>query len=294
MDLNEVLLRSGLLGQAEMVLQRKLAEQPEDAKTRELLGEIYRKQGDLDAAAALYQQLHDCDPTHPTAAYLHAVLTGNPLPVRETAVLPWPAPFVCIGNFLPKTDRDHLFDIIRAQQKAFQPAQLYGFSADHKLIAYSDTTHRDQLWLRGSEEVIAVVETQVRNLLPSLLPRLGVEPFAIGNMPFAVVLSHDGHYSKPHQDDCFGANKVSCVYYIHQLPKVFSGGDLLLYDTHMTRRAYNPKQFTRLPPEDNTLVVFPSVYFHEVTRVTCPSDAFDDGRFVVTAGVGAAASEASG
>ena len=64
-------------------------------------------------------------------------------------------------------------------------------------------------------------------------------------------------------------------------PKRFSGGDLLLYDTDLEADSGRRTAFSRIEPLQNSLVVFPSGYLHEVTSVECVTDDFGDGRFTV-------------
>jgi SM-20-related protein len=287
-DLNQAIAQSGLLEKAEARLKQKLALNPYDVKMLETLGHTYRRKGDLRAAAGIFGQLCDQDPQHPTAAYLHAVLSGMSLPTREPEIWPWPVPFVRIEHFLPQNQRDRLLDLACDNQNAFEPMKLYKPSETGHIMTYQDRDVRHQVGLIGNPEVDAIVKPRVVDILPGLLPRLQAPPFPIGDTTLQLVLSHDGHYGKAHADDLDSRIKVTFIYYFHKQPKAFSGGELLFYDTDLTNRTYNAARYTQINHEDNVLLIFPSPYAHAITPVRCNSEAFEDGRFAVSGFVGTA------
>ncbi len=87
---------------------------------------------------------------------------------------------------------------------------------------------------------------------------------------------NDGTHFDPHSDAHGGGNwrrRLSCVYYLHCLPRRFEGGDLVIYDRRGRAHA--------VEPEHNSVVFFPSDLIHEVLRVTCRSRAFVDSRFAI-------------
>jgi Rps23 Pro-64 3,4-dihydroxylase Tpa1-like proline 4-hydroxylase len=73
---------------------------------------------------------------------------------------------------------------------------------------------------------------------------------------------------------------LSGVYYFHAEPKGFTGGELRLF-RFGSDAAAEPGDWMDIPPEQNSLVVFPSWVRHQVLPVHCPSDAFSDSRFAV-------------
>ena len=112
---------------------------------------------------------------------------------------------------------------------------------------------------------------------PDTRARLRVPKFAPSLSETHVLLYGDGDFFATHRDT--GPNnlrRVTFVYNLHRTPRRFRGGDLLLYDTHfwpgcgklapwMSQFA---ETYTRLVPEDNLLVFFPSEFYHEVTPVS--------------------------
>ena len=87
---------------------------------------------------------------------------------------------------------------------------------------------------------------------------------------------NDGTHFDRHSDAHGGGNwrrRLSCVYYLHCLPRGFEGGNLVIYDGGGLAHA--------VEPEHNSVVFFPSHLIHEVLQVTCRSRAFADSRFAI-------------
>lgn len=100
---------------------------------------------------------------------------------------------------------------------------------------------------------------------------------------------HAGGYYMRHTDNGDSTprqagRRISYVYYFHREPRRFVGGDLLLYDTDYDLQECSTRTYSRLAPTDNTLVLFPSDSYHEITKVAPASGEtlpFGDGRFTV-------------
>lgn len=274
-------LLSALWKNTEATLRQTLIKNPDDLNTLETLGQICRQQGDLESAAEAYRRLLSLYPTHQIARYLHAVFTGTALPVNSPIVLPWPAPFVRIQNFLPQCQRNRLFSLAVENQNEFKPLKVYIPMEEGPVVGKYDSKFRHQVGLERSAEVEDIIKPRILEILPVILPRLQVKPFPIGDIVTQLSLCHNGHFGQVHRDDMDGRTKVSLAYYFHKQPKAFSGGDLLLYDTDLERRSFNRGKFTQIKPDDNTLTLYPSGYYHQITRVNCPTDAFDEGRFAI-------------
>lgn len=87
---------------------------------------------------------------------------------------------------------------------------------------------------------------------------------------------NDGTHFDAHSDAYGGGNwrrRLSCVYYLHCVPRRFEGGDLVIYDGYGRPNA--------VEPEHNSAVFFPSNLIHEVLPVVCHSKAFEDSRFAI-------------
>jgi Rps23 Pro-64 3,4-dihydroxylase Tpa1-like proline 4-hydroxylase len=139
-----------------------------------------------------------------------------------------------------------------------------------------------------------------------VIPRLDVAPFTVRTLELSVRVYRDGHFFMTHKDvppqraaaassttgDDEGraaaepavslANRVlSFVYFFHKVPRRYTGGELLLFDSNPVSDEYTATGFTTIVPEDNALVIFPSRFFHCVVPIRCAGQDFLDSRFVV-------------
>ena len=96
-----------------------------------------------------------------------------------------------------------------------------------------------------------------------------------------LVTHGDGGFYRAHIDTFTGdgitdvANRrLSLVYYLHNRPRRFTGGNLRLF-------APGSVHATVIEPEHDTLLAFPSFLPHEVDPISCPGGSFIDGRFSV-------------
>jgi len=113
---------------------------------------------------------------------------------------------------------------------------------------------------------------------------LGPEP---RSLELELTAYGDGAHFKPHLDIPIGQDRkplgarkgedrvISAVYYFHNRPKGFSGGNLRLF------RFGSDDDAVSIEPIDNSLVVFPSWARHQVEQVRCPSGDFADYRYAV-------------
>jgi Rps23 Pro-64 3,4-dihydroxylase Tpa1-like proline 4-hydroxylase len=95
----------------------------------------------------------------------------------------------------------------------------------------------------------------------------------------------DGGFFQPHADnkEMFGDSKrvISWLYYFHQVPKVFEGGELLAFDSNIEQQEYNTHKFTKIEPINNRFVAFPSCFYHAVTPTLLADNQFSNGRMAV-------------
>lgn len=109
----------------------------------------------------------------------------------------------------------------------------------------------------------------LKDRLPPAMALLERQVFPIGRMEAQITASNDGDYFRLHQDGGpDDTREISFVYFVHSEPRRFSGGELrIVSDT--------------VPPQGDTLVLFPSLSPHEVLPLCLPSRAFADSRFTV-------------
>ena len=279
--------QSGLLDQAEAVLQQAISANPDDTKALLRLGDIRRQKGDLSAALEAYERLCAIAPDNAAAAWLTAVLKGHNLP----SVAPSgrrPAPFLRLKGFLTRTEQKRLFRVVSAAgRKRFHPAGVGG--DEDNAEGTVDRNTRDAIVASGEtrREVGPWFKPKLREVLPSAWARLGLEAIDQCRIEMDITAHLSGGHYKPHKDAGKGRHrnrKLSYVYYFHREPKRFSGGHLHLYDTALEAGEEESKgvvPYFRIEPIHNSLVLFPSHCLHEITTVECDTDDFMGGRFTV-------------
>jgi predicted 2-oxoglutarate/Fe(II)-dependent dioxygenase YbiX len=271
-----LLVEAELLDQAERVWQRRLMRDGADATTHTALAQVYRKQGKLEDATTLYRHAMRLDPTNGETAYMLSVLSGAEVPDPPSGFRP--APFVLLKNFLPRDFHETLMPFVLSVRE--QLVRTKAADGEYR------PENRETLDLPGEWDIKKRFGRLLRAEIPGVLSRLHVAPFDIAKLEVKIRAYLDGHFFRFHMD-CpkdmpdLANRKVSYVYFFHKHPRGYSGGDLILFDSDIERDLFTTKSFTRIVPENNTLVIFPSPYYHCVIPVSCPSQQFEDSRFVI-------------
>ena len=120
-------------------------------------------------------------------------------------------------------------------------------------------------------------------IVPAMTAALGTPLFVPSKLEIELVAHNDGAFFARHIDTTVSQNRpgsraISAVYYFHRQPRAFSGGVLRLYALSGSGA---PGSTVDVPPDNDTVVCFPSWYPHEVLKVSCPSGAFADSRFAI-------------
>jgi predicted 2-oxoglutarate/Fe(II)-dependent dioxygenase YbiX len=265
---------------------------PNVTASDELIGRLerdadaLRAAGDLDAAAAVCDRIVSIAPDSLKADRLLASLTGRPSVLTAQPGGLKPAPFVLVPDFLPPDAHDALLASVLSNLDAFRPAETTrGLRTDYRrsrmLARAFSTVHEDVKRAFYERLLLEWAVAQPRLKVPAFEPALSE---AHG------LLYGDGDFFRTHRDT--GPNntrRVTFVYTLFRSPRRFGGGDLLLYDTFFWPGVSDPPAwvpayadtFTRLAPEDNRLVFFPSEFYHEVTPVTGVGDDSSWGRVAI-------------
>jgi Rps23 Pro-64 3,4-dihydroxylase Tpa1-like proline 4-hydroxylase len=264
-----------LLGKAEQLSQLRLAKDPDNPALLAALAKIYRKLGKLADATRLYERLNQLDPEDSQFAYTHAILATTEVPLPPPGIRA--SPFVLLSEFLPPAIHETLVPFVLANQ-------------DRMVVAtVGQNQYRPEA--RQSLEIFAewgqqAVYQCVRDALPKVQARLHVPAFGVGETELKLRVYLDGHFFRIHMD-CPARSKqnvnrrISFTYFFHRMPRAFTGGALLLFDTDIENNLYTTSAFTRIEPEDNSIVFFPSACYHSVVPVSCPSQEFANSRFVI-------------
>ncbi|MEO1189715.1 MAG: 2OG-Fe(II) oxygenase family protein, partial [Pseudomonadota bacterium] len=213
--------------------------------------------------------------------YLSRLLRGTitsepPKPVRYV-------PYIRVRNFLDQTAHQNVINLTLSKIDEFAPALVRRPSDERSVEGqlrrgkiYRDSKpFEDAIWSRMEETIKA----------DSVLMKLGEDHLPLNELKFQVTCYGDGDFFGAHKDrseahNIFLRRRVSFVYYFRRQQDSFEGGDLLLYDNTETSDG-SKAAYTRLAPEDNSIVFFPSGYLHEVTPTIVSSGLTEDGRFTI-------------
>ena len=246
------------------------------------LGGIHRAKGNFAAAGDAYRRASRLPgPDRRKAAWLSAMLRGDRLPHAPLQGL-GPAPFARIMDFLSPAEHQRVLTRVLAMRASFSPART-GVGACRKVR----TEERVGLQIENvaDEELRSIFVPKVCGVLPGVRKRLRFEAHNIPLLVIDVNAYLDGGFGRPHRDSPifrgYGRQKLICAYYFHRRPQVFSGGDLLLYDTDIEKGCFRRFSFSRIEPVANSMVIYPAGYMHGITPVQCGTDEFADGRFSV-------------
>ncbi len=147
--------------------------------------------------------------------------TGGPQPSIKLVSPAESVRLVQVTDFLPRQERDALFDAVCANQKTFQFRRIPGQDAGGTFCLSLDSDERDHARAVPVREASEFLSKRVRRLLPTLFTTLGVEPFAVTDIPWTLVNGLDGHGGLPHADSTEGRRRISLLYYFQRAPRAF-------------------------------------------------------------------------
>ncbi len=121
----------------------------------------------------------------------------------------------------------------------------------------------------------------LRIFLPDVIATLALPPFEVARIEVQATASNDGDFFRLHIDGGPDSTRVlSYVYYLHDEPHPFTGGELRISHISVVDGMMVPGE-SIIQPEGDTIVFFPSGQAHEVLPLAVPSGNFADGRFTV-------------
>jgi SM-20-related protein len=204
----------------------------------------------------------------------------SPKPGQQSLISP--ATFIVLEEFLVKQELDALLRFALECEGRFTPSRVMGTGSTEGRINLS--CRRSRL-LYHLGEFHNLISDRVRSFLPYVLDKLQHPPFAVASVETQLTATNDGEFFKPHSDNTSAslrARTVTFVYYFHQEPKKYSGGDLHIYDSEYRDGRYIATGTSKtIVPRQNEIVFFPSFLVHEVLPVRVPSRAFADSRFTL-------------
>lgn len=278
------LINMGRHQSARRPVDRALELDPGNPDALSLAGGLARIAGDFEQAAEFYARAHVLDPEEPHVAAALQVLTGQPPGAGLEEKMPVIVPFVRLGGFLDSEARDSVMAFAQSNLASFKQSRVV-----RDLELTYDGAVRSSRVSMEPKQIAAWFKPRILAVLPEVFLRLGIAPFEVGRIELQMTAHLDGDFYSLHNDNSHGARKghdsdarrISFVYYFCCEPKRFTGGELRLYDTDLRRGTYSKAVFSRIAPDDNTIVFFPSAAAHEVGRLNMDSTNPADGRFTL-------------
>ena len=124
---------------------------------------------------------------------------------------------------------------------------------------------------------------KIKQHLQPTLQNLGLKQFPLGRIEIQATASGDGDYFRLHPDsDANDTRELSFVYFVHDEPRRFSGGELRIFATKVVNGEQSRADHSHmLSPRRDAMVFFPSLNQHEVLPVRVPTKEFRHSRFTV-------------
>jgi SM-20-related protein len=247
------------------------------------LAEICRRAGAIEEALDLLSHIRERGAACTESASLGERLLEPDLLIDLPAV-GGPIPFVRQRDFLSQSDRDAIFDFLKAMLSSFETSRLL---QDGKEVL--DDSRRKSSTLRNLGTVSGGFDDAIRRLINDLAPSLIGEIIAgRARLDLHAQAYGNGDFFGVHRDAEIRADRrriISFVYYISKVPRPFKGGELLLFDDQPDSSIFDPEKYSTILPEDNSLILFPSYACHEVRPVVLDSADPTDGRFSISGSV---------
>lgn len=204
---------------------------------------------------------------------------------RSTRNSKTPLPVFVKRDFLTKRELHGLTKYVLAREPDFTPSSVIPEGMPE---GTNDPSYRKSRVLYDLGDYGALIQQRLLSLLPEAVKLFNREPFELSHIDIQVTASNDKDFFKVHNDN--GHNdppdiprrEISFVHYFNSEPKAFSGGHLRFYDSQDGLiDSSDDRRVRTIIPRQNTLVLFPSSYSHEVLPVTCPTGKFAHSRFTV-------------
>ncbi|MDG1265217.1 MAG: 2OG-Fe(II) oxygenase, partial [Ilumatobacter sp.] len=140
-------------------------------------------------------------------------------------------------------------------------------------------------------DIAAMFESRLQAILPHARRETEVGYFRLGKLERQLTAHGDGDFFRMHSDlgaawQDSSSRRLSYVYYFHEQPRRFEGGELRIYDNRISDSGLleAAETFQTIEPKDNSIVFFPSDALHEVRPVHVPGECDVPGatRFTLT------------
>src|SRR5215831_17036902 len=233
------------------------------------------KQPEHPGAAPLKQ------PQHPGGSATRTTVTGSTVAVVERPEV-LRTNYLVLDEFLAPQELQALTRFTLEHEAEFRASAVYSASAENGVLNYDYRRSRVLMELGEQEEMILA---RVQSVLPQVVEKLGMKEFNISGIEAQITASNDGDFFRLHDDngsEGVSARHLTFVYFFHQEPRQFEGGELRIHDAHHENGRYiSDGTYQTIVPRQNQIVFFPCELQHEITPVKCSSQRFADSRFTL-------------
>lgn len=170
------------------------------------------------------------------------------------------------SNFLPIAELETVRKNILDQSASFSSS---------KTVSDHSTHRRSQVLFELPKLTLKLFEKSLLAIWPSVLSSLGYEFFSMDETTTQATLHTDGDFYKVHIDngkETLKRRTISFAYYLHEEPRSFTGGELVLYQKDQPNKVFEPI--------GNSIVFFPSNALHEVLPIL-GGQGFTEGRLAL-------------
>jgi Rps23 Pro-64 3,4-dihydroxylase Tpa1-like proline 4-hydroxylase len=182
-----------------------------------------------------------------------------------------------LPEFLAPAELDAIRSFAIANEEEFRPSAIHRDGA-----GVVDPDSRRSLLINARGPVERLVRDRVLEAVPYVLARLGVRPAQPRRVDVQITATGDGGFFKAHSDrspEVSSTRRLSYVYFFHDDPSPFDGGELVLYATEHPAASLDDVGRLTVAPTQNTIVFFRSSLLHEVAPVACAGGEFRHSRF---------------
>ncbi|NIA71363.1 hypothetical protein HBA54_22460 [Pelagibius litoralis] len=177
-----------------------------------------------------------------------------------------------IDDVLLTTTVDKILAYAKRNEKAFRPS---------KVLDGIVTETRKSISHEPFKAYGKIVIDLLHQNFETICWSLDVAQFEISKIECQMTFHRDGEYFKIHKDNRGLVTRSRClsyVYYFHDEPKRYSGGELYLYRDDPESNKLDKTSRLEMIPKRNRIVFFRSNVYHEVAKVECPTTGLSGAR----------------
>nr|WP_298930246.1 2OG-Fe(II) oxygenase [uncultured Erythrobacter sp.] len=258
-------------------LDRKLTRDRGNLELLQNKAAVLRRVGDVSAARECFEQIMSVTPADQISfGSQHSITPLNLIDAEGHRA----APIMVLDGFLCNQAHDDLYAHTIRSEKQFRPARLSGEDRRY------DPEKRETLVLEKIGYAQDLFESFVNENLSHMRQSLGLPHFDVLKVELKITNHIDGGFFNTHCDNHGPwedqGRAITWLYYFGKTPSAFSGGELYIFDTNTKANTYTPHSFTKICPQPNRLIAFPSHFRHAVAPTRLRSRKFADGRFAVS------------